>query len=231
MNDEAVSAARFRLSNGVWRDVETVWSFHHMKHDIRSCDAAIVLGCHDIGVADVAAEAWVRGLAPVFVVTGATSAATQNRFPSGEAVAFAARMRAAGVPAEAVLVEPAATNTGANIAFSRRLLHQHGVVPSAILLVSMPYMERRAYATCQAAWPGPDPVCLSSSVSLAGYLSLMANRDGMDVRLVVDMVVGDLQRVIEYPSRGFQVPQEVPEEVHAAYKRLIACGFDSKLTE
>ncbi|NDZ56301.1 hypothetical protein G3I47_03260 [Streptomyces anulatus] len=45
----------------------------------------------------------------------------------------------------------------------------------------------------------------------------------------LDMLVGDLQRVIEYPKLGFAVEQEIPEDVHAAYERLIRAGFTSRL--
>lgn len=50
-----------------------------------------------------------------------------------------------------------------------------------------------------------------------------------DEKLVLDMLVGDLQRVIEYPKLGFAVAQDVPEDVHAAYESLISDGFTSRL--
>ena len=50
-----------------------------------------------------------------------------------------------------------------------------------------------------------------------------------DDKLVTDMLVGDLQRVIEYPARGFAIVQEVPARVQDAYRRLLAAGFDSRL--
>lgn len=47
--------------------------------------------------------------------------------------------------------------------------------------------------------------------------------------LVVDMLVGDLQRVVEYPKLGFAVEQDVPADVVDAYGRLLEAGFDSRL--
>lgn len=43
------------------------------------------------------------------------------------------------------------------------------------------------------------------------------------------MLVGDLQRVIEYPKLGFAIEQEVPVDVHAAYESLIRDDFTSRL--
>ncbi len=46
---------------------------------------------------------------------------------------------------------------------------------------------------------------------------------------VVDMLVGDTQRITIYAERGFAIPQPVPSEVHAAYERLVAAGYTSRL--
>jgi hypothetical protein len=43
------------------------------------------------------------------------------------------------------------------------------------------------------------------------------------------MLVGDLQRVIEYPGRGFAIEQDVPDDVRAASSSLIDAGFDNRL--
>ncbi|MEQ7127946.1 ElyC/SanA/YdcF family protein [Actinopolymorpha sp. B11F2] len=60
-----------------------------------------------------------------------------------------------GVPADAVLVEPAATNTGENITLSRQLLADARIEAANVMVISMAYMERRAYATCVRPVGGP----------------------------------------------------------------------------
>ena len=92
------------------------------------------------------------------------------------------------------------------------------------MLISKPYMERRAYATCRKVWPEADAVCASEPLSFAGYVRSIG-----DGRLVIDMLVGDLQRAIEYPGLGFAAAEHVPERVEAAYARLRHAGFDSRL--
>jgi hypothetical protein len=44
-------------------------------------------------------------------------------------------------------------------------------------------------------------------------------------------MVGDLQRIKIYPAKGFQVPQEIPDEVWKAYERLVEMGFDKHLVK
>ena len=43
---------------------------------------------------------------------------------------------------------------------------------------------------------------------------------------MVNLMVGDLQRLDVYAEQGFQVPQEIPDEVWAAWQELVDAGFD-----
>ncbi|PPK66217.1 YdcF family protein [Actinokineospora auranticolor] len=206
------------------RDARTLWDYHQMGQQPRLCDVAIGLGSHDLGVAQHTADLYRSGMVPLVVFSGGNSPTTAERFPRGEAVHYREHAIASGVPDKAILVEPRAGNTGENITFSRAVLAEHGHTPRSVLLVSKPYMQRRAFATCQALWPEVEVVCASEPLTLADYTRSIGNE-----KLVVDMLVGDLQRVIEYPEQGFAAPQDVPIEVHAAYDRLLAAGFDSRL--
>ncbi|WSR45439.1 YdcF family protein [Kitasatospora purpeofusca] len=195
-----------------------------MGHTLRPCTVAIGLGTHDLGVAAEAANLYLRSFAPRIVFTGGRNASRPDAFPRGEATHFAEHAIALGVPESAILCEPNARNTGENITFSRDLLMDEGVEVRSVLLVSTPYMERRAYATCRKVWPEVDIVCASTRQGLSAYLVAVG-----DDRLVVDSMVGDVQRVIEYPKRGFAETQDVPEEVRDAYQRLATDGFNSRL--
>ncbi|MGW5880457.1 YdcF family protein [Nocardiopsis terrae] len=209
-----------------WRRAELIWEYHRMRHRVRPCDVAIALGCNDIGVAGYAAELYHAGLFPALVFTGGNSPSTVEVFPAGEAVHFRERALELGVPDSVVLVEPEASNTGQNITFSRRALEVNGIVPATVLLVCMPYMERRAFATARKLWPEVEVVCASAPLSLGDYV-----REIGDAGLVIDMMVGDLQRVMEYPELGFAIGQDVPRTVREAYGALVASGFDSRLIQ
>ncbi|HET6504094.1 MAG TPA: YdcF family protein [Amycolatopsis sp.] len=207
-----------------WADAETLWEYHRLHHRPRPCSAAIVLGCNDLSVASHAAELYHRGMFPIMVLTGGNSRETFTTFPRGEGVHYRERALELGVPDEAILVEPCATNTGENIGLSREVFAKAGIPVTSLVLVSMPYMERRAYATTRKMWPEVDPICSSVSLSLAEYVESRCH--GTEL---IDMIVGDLQRVIEYPGQGFAIAQEVPPIVYAAYRRLVAAGFSSRM--
>ncbi|MDC0767400.1 YdcF family protein [Streptomyces sp. HD] len=212
------------MTDEQFHDATLIWNYHQMDHEQRPCSAAIGLGSHDLGVATTAADLYREGLFPVMVFSGGNSPTTLARFPRGEAVHYREHALSLGVPDEAILVEPKAANTGQNITFSRELLAEAGIAVESLLLVSKPYMERRSYATCRRLWPEVEVVCASEPLELDAYIRSIG-----DERLVVDMLVGDLQRVIEYPRLGFAVEQEVPAVVYGAYERLVRAGFDSRL--
>jgi len=205
-------------------DVETLWHYHQMRHPIRPADVGIGLGSHDLGVAVFAAELFHRGVFPLVVFSGANAPTTVGRFPRGEAVHYRECALGLGVPDEAILLETEARNTGQNIAFTRELLARRGVVARSAVLVSRPYQQRRAYATAGKAWPELDVVCASRPLPLDEYV-----RDIGEAKRVVDMLVGDTQRIMEYPRLGYAVPQEVPDAVHEAFTRLAEAGFTSRL--
>ncbi|MEV5509818.1 YdcF family protein [Streptomyces orinoci] len=212
------------ITDGQRQHAKLIWDYHQMDRELRPADAAIGLGSHDLGVPAFCAELYRAGLFPTLVFSGGPNPTHPGRFPRGEAVHFREHALALGVPDEAVLLEPKARNTGQNITFSRDVLAAAGITPKTVLLVSMPYMERRAFATARKVWPEVEVVCASAPLDFDDYLKTIG-----DDKHVVDQLVGDLQRVIEYPKLGFAIEQDVPEDVHAAYESLINDGFTSRL--
>jgi uncharacterized SAM-binding protein YcdF (DUF218 family) len=205
-------------------DVVTLWDFHQMHHELRPSDVAIGLGSHDIGVATCAAELYHQGMFPLIVFTGANAPTTIGRFPRGEAVHYREHALGLGVPDEAILVEPLATNTGQNIEFTRKLLADKRVTVNTAVLISRPYQQRRAYATSRKQWPELDVVCASLPTPLDQYIVSIG-----DVDRVINMMVGDTQRLELGAQHGFNIEQHIPTNVRTAYERLIRAGYTSRL--
>ncbi|WP_433465520.1 YdcF family protein [Spirillospora sp. CA-128828] len=216
--------AEVTLSAAYRADVETLWDYHDMHHTIRPSDVAIGLGSHDLGVATFAAELYHEGMFPRIVFTGANAPTTIERFPRGEAVHYREHAIELGVPDEAILVEPKAANTGQNIEFTRKLLADRGIEVNTATLISRPYQQRRAYSTARKLWPDLEIICASRPLPLDEYIVSIG-----DVNRVINMLVGDTQRIMVYPTQGFAIPQDMPPEVEAAYRRLVEAGFTSRL--
>jgi uncharacterized SAM-binding protein YcdF (DUF218 family) len=107
--------------------------------------------------------------------------------PRGEAVHYSERALELGVPASAIITEPAATNMGENITRSRDVLHKAGIHPASVLLISLPCMERRAYATSRRAWPEVEAICASEPLTFDEYVTEIG-----DAKLLIDILISDL---------------------------------------
>lgn len=207
---------------------ERLWDYHHMNHRPERSDVILVLCSHDTAVAERGAQLYLEGWAPLLVFSGGLGGITKNLWSETEAELFASIARGMGVPDERLLVETRSTNTGENVRFSRKLLAERGVEPQSLILVQKPYMERRTYATFKNYWPGPRVVVTSPQVSFKEYLGRYSNST-LTEDDVVGIMVGDLQRVRVYPEKGFQIPQEIPADVWAAYEELVRAGYDKYL--
>jgi uncharacterized SAM-binding protein YcdF (DUF218 family) len=213
------------LPEPIRADVELLWDYHDMRHEVRPTDVGIGLGSHDLGVAIIAAALFHQGMFPRIVFTGANAPTTAERFPRGEAVHYREHAIEVGVPDDAIFIEPIARNTGENITFTRSLLEGEGIEVRSVTLMSRPYQQRRAYATCRKLWPEVSVVCTSRPLPLDEYVTAIG-----DPKRVVDMLVGDTQRIVSYADAGFAIEQEMPANVWAAYERLVDAGYTSRLT-
>jgi uncharacterized SAM-binding protein YcdF (DUF218 family) len=90
--------------------------------------------------------------------------------------------------------------------------------------VQKPYMERRSYATFKKHWPDKEVIVTSPQISFADYPT-----SEIPLEKVINIMVGDLQRIKVYAEKGFQVYQEIPEYVWQAYEQLVSLGFDKQL--
>ncbi|MFD9893916.1 YdcF family protein [Amycolatopsis sp. NPDC059027] len=206
-------------------EVETLWDYHDMHHVIRQSDVGIGLGSHDLGVATCTADLFRRGVFPLVVFTGANAPTTAERFPRGEAVHYREHAVSLGVPANSILIEPHAKNTGENITFTRQLLAERDSKVASVVLISRPYQQRRAYATCKKLWPEVEVTCTSDELPLDEYLASIGDADH-----VINMLVGDTQRITLYADKGFAIPQDMPDNVRSAYQQLVSAGFTKRLS-
>jgi uncharacterized SAM-binding protein YcdF (DUF218 family) len=212
------------ITKEVLGEARKLWDYHHLYHTPAPSDCILVLGSLDLRVADRGAELYLEGLAPILIFSGGLGKVTKAMWKDPEADLFARIALDKGVPAEAIFIENQSTNTGENILFTQRLLEDNGLHPQSFLLVQKPYMERRSYATFKKRWPGKELIVTSPSIAFEDYPT-----PDMPMEKVIDMMVGDLQRIRLYPEKGFQIPQEIPDEVWAAYEKLVGWGFTRHL--
>jgi len=205
---------------------KVIWDYHHMRHRLEKADCIFVLGSHDIRVAQRGAQLFLEGWASLLIFSGGSGRLTQKLWDGPEAEIFARIAVAAGVSQEKMLIENRSTNTGENILCTRELLAQHQLNPQKFILVQKPYMERRAYATFKKLWPEKECLVTSPQISFEDYPNEVVSKDE-----VINIMVGDLQRMRVYPDRGFQIHQPIPDDVWKAYEALVALGYTTHLID
>jgi uncharacterized SAM-binding protein YcdF (DUF218 family) len=196
-----------------------LWKYNQLNHDLSDADVILALGCSDTRVAERTADLWHQGWAPTVVCSG-----RGNHSPRPEADIFAEILEARSVPRERIFREYQANNTGENIRFSLKLLEQAGVAAKRVILVSLPFIERRAYATFLKQAPDRSVMCASP---LLTYESQLAH--GMSEHELISRIVGATQRVLLYPQQGHQVYQVMPVTTYDAYQALVRAGFTAQL--
>jgi uncharacterized SAM-binding protein YcdF (DUF218 family) len=207
---------------------QILWDYHRLQHELMPSDAVLVLCSHDLRVAERGAELFLEGWAPLLIFSGGLGSITRALMTTPEADQFAEIARRMGVPADRILIENKSTNTGENVTFTRALLDAHGLSPRTFIVVQKPYMERRSYATFRKVWPEPQVRVTSPQVSMDEYLRGYSH-GSLSARDVISIMVGDLQRIRLYAERGFQIAQDVPDDVWAAYEELVRAGYDQRL--
>lgn len=211
-----------------FENAQIIWEYMRFEQPLKKADIIIGLGSSDVRTAEWSASLYNQGCAPLILFTGARGRTTREAFADNEADVYAKRALELGIPDDVILREINATNTGENIVYSYKLLQEKFIDVKSLILVTKPYMLRRAYATFMKQWPDdikPDIQCSAIDISLGEYCS-----DEMyPFDYVVNVMVGDLQRIQEYPKLGFQIEQKSPEEVVKAYDTLIKRGYTKHL--
>jgi len=201
-----------------------LWDYHHVNHSLEKADCILALGSHDLRVAERATELYLQGWALLVIMSGGLGNFTKEMWTEKEADKFAAIAIKKGVPENAILIENKSTNTGENILFTQKLLEEKNLDLKSFIVVQKPYMERRSYATFKKLWPEKKLIVTSPQISFEEYPT-----PEIPMEKVINIMVGDLQRIKLYPERGFQIYQEIPGDIWKAYEKLVAFEFDKHL--
>jgi uncharacterized SAM-binding protein YcdF (DUF218 family) len=129
-----------------------------------------------------------------------------------------------GLSQDKILKEDRSNNTGENLLFSKTLCKKRAIPTRSVLLVHKPYMERRVWAAAQKIWPEPQITISSPPIPFKSYPT-----QDIPQTNVIHILVGDFQRILVYPEKGYAVTQPVPDDVMNAFNLLVRNGFTQHL--
>lgn len=203
-----------------------------LSQDAELAPAAAILafGSHDEHVAECAAELYRQGLAALVIFTGGLGRITSRLWQEPEAERFAHIAMEAGVPEEAILTEPRSTNTGDNIRFTKKLLEARGIEGAPLLVVERPYRALRTRATLTRLWPELSFEMASPEIGYEEYARWYGSGLApISKHEFISVMVGDVERNIIYPERGWQDAVFTPEPVREASHLLAQAGYTEQL--
>lgn len=209
---------------------KVIWNYMNIRQELRKADAVFVLGSTDDRIAQYGAKLFLQGYGDWLIISGGIAHKNDLLRTSWgektEAAHFASIAEACGVPRQKMLLEERAKNTGDNMKLAYQLIQKKNLPIKSFVVVQKPFMLRRTYATFMKQWPGveKDFIVTGPNVTFEEYFDEVNNKDR-----VINVMVGDLQRIKEYPKLGFQIEQEIPREVWDAYEKLVAAGYTKHL--
>lgn len=206
---------------------KSLWNYLILGQKLVKSDCILVFGGHDPSVAIHAANLFKAEWAPIIIVSGGV---IQSGHYYGinedliEAKALEKVLLREGVKKESIILEEHAHNTSENFWFTRDLIEKDKLNMKRFILVQKPYTERRTFLTGQNRWPDKEIIMSSMDISFEDYL------DGdIEQKKIIDMMVGEVHRIKEYPKLGYFKEQIIPQEISDAFEHLKQCGFDSRI--
>jgi DUF218 domain len=210
----------------ILENLQLVWDYLAPKYVLKSADLIWVLCSSDLDVARHSAEIYSNGYSKKILFSGGFGRLTQGVFKKPEAEIFAEIANLEhDIPLSDIIIENLSTNTGENIIFGSNLLDKLDFKPGKIILVQKPYMLRRSYNTFMAQYPHRNYIfelfCSSQNITLVDYLK----KHDQEIDLIINTMVGDLDRIINYPKLGYMIQDIVPDSVLHAFQFLISKGI------
>lgn len=198
-----------------------LWDYLHINHEIQKADCILVFGSEDTLPAHRGCDLFFEGYAPVIMFSGNNKNEEVVSRPEAEIYCDIALKR--GIPEKVIFIENKSFNTGQNTIFSKKLIERENLPHKKIIVVQKPYMERRTYATFKKFWPDPEIFVTSPQISYEEYTK---NNPCDSKEIIICRMVGTLVRMRDYPNLGFQIKQEINDDVWMAGQKLIKLGYD-----
>ena len=216
------------MDKRAYEALTVIWKWMRLGMEVEKADCIIGFGCINDDIAIRCAQLYKDGYAPRVLFSGGLGRNTKSRWSTSEAQRYRDIAVKLGVPEDVILIESRSTNTGENILFSREILEAEGLADKRLLCVHKPFMERRVWAAMKNYWPEADFTMTSPQLSMEEYIE-RTMAQGMTEKAVIDVIVGDVQRMEIYADKGFQIPQPLPEDVRAAFDKMVELGYTGEL--
>jgi hypothetical protein len=203
-----------------------LWTFNAIERPLAKPDIILVMGSNDLNVGVHAARLAAANDRSIVICSGGISHQSdllKTDWQRPEADVFADLIENHGIDRKRIRREIAATNTAENVINSRALTEREMIAAEQVLVVQKPFMCLRALLTAERHWPGAELGVSHEDIPFEAYFERYGDNG------LVDIIVGDTQRIVTYPQRGYFREVPVPADVSAALTYLIERGFTAHM--
>lgn len=187
------------------------------------CDAIMGFGVFDLRLPRFCGELYLKGVAPYIIFAGGIGAGTGN-LGGPEADVWGAELRRAypSIGDDIIILENRSTNTAENISFTAELLMarypelRFNVGIRRVAVVASPSRLRRVWLTLRQLQPTLEVFRLVPSVDFDAERELY----GRNATDYLAHLSGELDRIVDYPRRGWTVAEPLPADIAAAHAVL-----------
>ena len=209
-----------------------LWDYFKLNEELEEADFILVLGNFRLhSCAEKAAELFNKQMGNYIVVSGGVirkiTLEDGTKIKDTEANILKMHLMNMGVPEEKILLENKARTTGGNFLETEKLLNEKGLNDRSCIAVTMPFVERRARATVDKQTPKLKTQITSFDED---FDSFVGKQDKKEQIRLINVMVGTLNRIMDYPHLGHQTDQPVPKAVVAACDELIKMGYKGDYT-
>lgn len=205
--------------------IKILWNYMNISHKLEKCDCILCFGNSNVDTAKHAVKLYFEGYSDLVIFAGGLGKITNKIWNEAEADKFSNIALKMGVPKEKILVENKSSNTGENIDFSLKLLKDKNINPKSFIITADPMAERRAYAASLAKIKGKKILASAPNSEFEEYLKHKLEVEKSPLETISNYV-GDIQRMDVFAKKGWQIPQEIPDEVLRAAKKLLELGYN-----
>jgi hypothetical protein len=122
------------MNDGTLAFAKKLWKYHHVHHTLEKSDCILVLGSHDLRVAERAAQLYLEGWAPLLIFSGGLGNFTKDMWTETETDLFAAIAIKMGVPKTLFLLKTNRPTQAKTFYLHNNCLHKKILIRNLLLL-------------------------------------------------------------------------------------------------
>ena len=211
----------FELINAL----KIMWDYLNLNMPLQKADLIIGCGCRNLKIPQRCAELYSKDYGKNILFCGGYGKLTGD-FIKPEAEIFKDIAIENGIPQNKIFVETKSTNTGDNFKFSLEIIEKNNLKFDKILIVHNTLAARRTLNCAKAVIPNKNIRITGINNTFDRFIEILKNMDTENATNNISVIVGDIQRIIIFPQFGWQIEDEVPEEVIENYNILKRRGFN-----